>query len=273
MDISSTDRLVGVREKISRAGEHVAELEKLITILGFNRPFFVEAPESQSTGLRILRAPKLPAIPPRISCIVGDAVRNLRSAQDHLAWKLVEANGGTPTTSTEFPIYSKAPSRKSRYGKNVAGMSPAATALIESLQPYRGGNDGVLMLNQLDIIDKHRLMIMCGMASRNVLIIPAMSKRRLAFLKAAYGIDMPSYDPDRGFPVGPEDRLQILDEGVAIGGIGPSPGGSDAADEVRLSIILAFAAPEEVRGKPVVPFLRHLLNLVETTSTQFLPHL
>jgi len=45
--------------------------------------------------------------PAEWSAIIGDAVHNARSALDHLAFALVEANGGSADENTTFPITDK----------------------------------------------------------------------------------------------------------------------------------------------------------------------
>ena len=95
----------------------------------------------------------------------GDCLHNLRAALDHLAWELVIEAGNTPRTArpaTQFPILTK---RREKNGEVLPavihpGVSKAAEALVERLQPYNAGGDPtqhpLAVLNQLENIDKHR---------------------------------------------------------------------------------------------------------------------
>ena len=100
-------------------------------------------------------------------------VHDLRSALDHLAWQLVEANGGTPRDrpgepQTAFPIRTEAPKNGLRIHGDVA---PAALEVVEALQPYNvspeSPADAVLWhLHRLDVIDKHHELLLARPATR-----------------------------------------------------------------------------------------------------------
>lgn len=99
--------------------------------------------------------------PPRdLSPIIGDALYNYRSALDHLAWHLVEANGEIPTRQTSFPICDERQDYEGSALGKLKGMSDAAQAAIRAEQPCfrnqapRGQH--LSWLNALGNIDKHR---------------------------------------------------------------------------------------------------------------------
>jgi hypothetical protein len=109
---------------------------------------------------------------------MGDCLHNLRSSLDHLAWQLVLADGGTPTTRTDFPIFKceglfreHKKSKKAPTGV-VGGVSQQAAALIESLQPYNR-TDGspeehpLWVVHHLNIIDKHRRLSLTTLGRTN----------------------------------------------------------------------------------------------------------
>jgi hypothetical protein len=103
-------------------------------------------------------------IPDRLPAILGDAVHNLRSALDHLAWALVEANGNTPNHRTQFPINYDLASFEEAVPRCLAGASDAAISAIKNLKPYKMGNNQpgnqlLYAVHELDIIDKHRLIV------------------------------------------------------------------------------------------------------------------
>ena len=95
---------------------------------------------------------------------MGDAIHNLRTALDHLVWQLVEAGGGTPNDRTAFPIVAADAKAAQRYGSavgqgEIAKISPGAFKLLESIQPYNGGDKTLVEIHELDIWDKHRLIL------------------------------------------------------------------------------------------------------------------
>ena len=63
----------------------------------------IVAESDPNTGDQVFKFRVRAPIPVDLSLVIGDAVHNLRSALDHLAWQLVLANGQTPTTQTAYP--------------------------------------------------------------------------------------------------------------------------------------------------------------------------
>ncbi|MFZ0058895.1 MAG: hypothetical protein WAL35_02460 [Acidimicrobiales bacterium] len=167
--------LDGVMVKVERARFHYETLYNEVETL-FERGAYVFVGEIHGDGREhIYRVKDAPSPDPRWSAIVGDCVHNLRSALDHLACQLVRANGGIPTDKTYFPI------RRSRCLRNpstgqlepaplyiAGGISTEAMEMIEAIQPYHGGNEGkrLLNINSLDVIDKHREIIVVAQAVR-----------------------------------------------------------------------------------------------------------
>jgi hypothetical protein len=104
-----------------------------------------------------------PAIPSRLSALAGENIYLMRSALDHLAWHLVIAAGGEPGPRTAFPVFAQDPARNEEslatYQGCVEGMSDAAKARIEKLQPYhrhgRRKQNVLWILNDLSSTDQH----------------------------------------------------------------------------------------------------------------------
>lgn len=110
----------------------------------------------------VIKPPPLEA-----SLLVGEAIHNARSALDHLAWALVESEGGSPDENTRFPIMPKGQTAD-RYGVHPpphisGGVADSALAIIERLQPYQRGSDyerdRLWILDRLWNEDKHRHLL------------------------------------------------------------------------------------------------------------------
>src|ERR1700686_281492 len=91
-----SDRIHGVRLKIERAKKHIRDLGVRIRMFCESDAYTIGVKphpiaEIQQTTLYFA---SVDPIPDDISLIIGDAVHNLRSSLDHLAWQLVLANGG-----------------------------------------------------------------------------------------------------------------------------------------------------------------------------------
>jgi len=113
-----------------------------------------------------------------ISVFAGEALYQMRSALDHLAFDLVKHNAsGIQLPSgwekrCEFPLLTEVPTKGNPpvphnlplpynyFINTLPGISQASFTFIESLQPYNGG-DGPAQLRTLAIlsnIDKHRYL-------------------------------------------------------------------------------------------------------------------
>jgi hypothetical protein len=101
-----------------------------------------------------------------LSFIVGDCIHNLRSILDNLVWQLGELSGcpAGVLKNLSFPVCvdSEDFAKKAELFK---GFPQTAIDLIESLQPYQGGNDPyynpLWILNRLWNNDKHRSPVIC----------------------------------------------------------------------------------------------------------------
>src|SRR4051812_42882611 len=96
---------VDIRLRIERAKKHIVDLNTAIVAFNATGPYEVGAKRDPDTRKPIYYVKEVKPTPAEFSLIAGDAIQNLRSSLDHLAWLLVKANGGTPGDSTQFPIY------------------------------------------------------------------------------------------------------------------------------------------------------------------------
>ena len=90
--------------KIYRAKTHLDDFDaqaKLIT--GACRKAIIRERDEQRSE-HVFRLDRVPAVPPMLSAIIGDAIHNLRVSLDHLAWQLVITTGKQPNKNTSFPI-------------------------------------------------------------------------------------------------------------------------------------------------------------------------
>jgi hypothetical protein len=103
--------------------------------------------------------------------LTGDAIHNLRSALEHLAWQIVDANGGSVGRNIKFPIYRDEADYRSwrtargRRADPFAGVDPRVISAIEAVQPYQRPNGldptdhPLAVLNSFWNTDKHEILI------------------------------------------------------------------------------------------------------------------
>src|SRR5215217_3489518 len=88
--MNADKRIELIREKVARAKKHLADLIVLRnTFIGQAEPDMIKVDTDPETGNEITKIVQIFDPPPGIALIAGDAIHNLRSALDHLAYQLV----------------------------------------------------------------------------------------------------------------------------------------------------------------------------------------
>jgi hypothetical protein len=235
--------LDGVYAKIRRAKEHLGNLETDIT----------RRRQAQEYGLRLHINPQtgeqhVYAFVPYELRIdwglrAGDIVHNLRAALDHLVYQLVIANGQTPSTQNEFPIYSSLGEYQKQNGlRKLAGVRKGAVAIIEGLQP-ENADDSLWVLRCLDNEDKHNLVNVAALVAdlRQVGIGGTGYIENIHIRTTRASLD--------SIEDGADLYSRIADPGVEV--------------HTRPEVEVTFAESGPGRGKEVVPLLAQLVEYVE----------
>ena len=100
-------------------------------------------------------------LPGTINAGVGAVINSIRTSLDLLASALAIRNGKTPNSDRHFPIYATDLDFIDPLNviKRKKWLSAVELQIIESLKPYRGGDDLLFALHQLDILRKHERLI------------------------------------------------------------------------------------------------------------------
>lgn len=153
-------RVIGHEAKIDRARRLVDDVSARARDYFAEDPFTLEEHEDSGTdGWLILRARVRSQPPVELPALAGDAVHNARSALDHLAWRLVEANGSIPDEYTCFPIADQPTGYRKKLKRALRGAAPEVWDAVRAMSPWRDGDDLLWKLHRLDVVDKHRLLL------------------------------------------------------------------------------------------------------------------
>jgi hypothetical protein len=161
--MTADERLIGCQLKIDRANQHIRDLQAAIDKFIWSKPHLFDSKDDLESGERSFYVRIVPDIPfDPISLLAGDALQNLRSTLDHLAFQIV----GSPADITpeirriSFPIGESPAHYKSLLSRReIQTLRPDAVEAIDALKPYKGGDNTLWLLHSLNIIDKHRLLI------------------------------------------------------------------------------------------------------------------
>jgi hypothetical protein len=100
---------------------------------------------------------------PRFALVVGDIVHNLRSALDHIAYRVALLHDPCLTESqlrrVQFPVGDDSEHFERIKRMGIVGFAPTSIALLDEVRPFKGGNDALWRLHRLDITDKHRALL------------------------------------------------------------------------------------------------------------------
>lgn len=152
------EHFIGPKLKLERAKIHIHELEDVLSAYAARRPHRVIGeydPVRQQSRVRVSVNEPIPEV---VAVITGDAVHNLRSALDILVCDLAALTGDI-TRRARFPFWKDAVGEREAMKKLGAGFDAGCRQTIRALQPYAGGNNLLRALHDLDIVDKHQLII------------------------------------------------------------------------------------------------------------------
>jgi hypothetical protein len=250
----SSDRARKIRLKVERAKKHILDLDQRIRAFCDSNPYTIAAKPHPLAAIAhtTLYVATVDPVPEDLALIIGDAIHNLRSSLDHLAWQLVEAGGGVPNKSTYFPICQSSHQYVSAMGSgDLARIPPGAEHALFVIQPYVTGIDTLSILHELDIFDKHRLLI-TAISTLDRWGVDLARSRTLWFDKNRFIALTPNHD---------------------IVNIPTSTYERQRHEDFKLGVDIAFSEPKIVEGIMVVSLLSKIADFVDGVVTDFEPFL
>lgn len=238
--LDATDRLILVRTKIERAKKHLLDLEAQLKEFHDQRLNVVGSKGDFEAGQGTHFHVDLPILPFDSITAAGDIVHNLRCALDHLAYQLVIVGSGKePSRRVEFPIAKDLATYEATKAKKVEGMRPLAVRHIDNLKPYKGGNQLLWRIHELDNIDKHRTLFT---VERDLLLVANW----MSTWNAPYWLktDKPLF-------------AGVFD--------------TDMEKDVQLEFEKAFGRARVTESDPLLPSLRDLISFTEELVFSFKP--
>jgi hypothetical protein len=143
------------KQKLERADHHIADLEGRFSAFVAEKPHrFSVQPNPTTGGLNIgIRFVK--DLPRSFAPIISDAIHNLRTALDHVAWELVGIDKGTQDRHLQFPTGDN----RTNFEASCNGIrtpSQWVKDAFKSAEAFVGGKGlDLYHLCKLDNSDKH----------------------------------------------------------------------------------------------------------------------
>lgn len=250
--------------KAKWAHDHICDLNNALDIFFDSNPYRIRHEQDSETLAYIYYFIGSNPFPLEIVGHVGDALHNLRSALDHLAWQLVLANGKTPGTGTGFPIYDPAMKEpESFFARKVQGMGPEAIKAIEDLKPYKGGNDMLWLLHELDRLDKHREIIGIGTAHVGDYALNSQRRGMAEGWRQAFPDSAPF--PFSNVIIAAKE-VRILKPGDVLRKVAQS----DYDPKMDFQFQISFDIPGTAEVKPVIDTLKEMERVVTEIVCDFM---
>jgi hypothetical protein len=198
-------------------------------------------------------------VPKRIAILSGDVLQNCRTTLDYLANQLfIVGSPGMPLrTQTSFPIAEDAPTYETKKVRKVKGMREDAVKYIDSLEPYKGGNSHLWILNRLNNIDKHRLLLTAACANQG----RTVTKAERAIFRQAMGEQQG--DAIVSVMPGARDWNAPLKAGYIFC---TTPPDSEVEQNLQPEIDIAFAEPQIIEREPLLETLKTIIDWVDVIT-------
>lgn len=266
---SVNERLRQVESKIKRAKEHIADLEREQGAFLDTNPYKVGVKHDPNTRKLIYYVTGVEPTPDCLPLIAGDAIQNLMSALDHLAYQIVCSDTGDNPPNPRriyFPVADSAVEYEALKLRRMEGARQETIEAIDALKPYKGGIDLLWILYKLNNIEKHRLLLTVGsqVAGINAGQLFAGHVNRVFPAEAVALLESMEFylvPADVGFP------LQAGFE-LYIGAVDEEP---NPKQQFRFDV--ALNEPGIIEGKPLLEALRQFALLVEGIVAALRPRL
>src|ERR1700756_1655253 len=156
------DRFAAARLKIERANKHIADLDRIVSALPDAYVSTIEPNEKLGQTVKYT-PPDVTKIAAEMGVIIGDAIHNLRTAIDYAYVGVIQKH--VPSTLDRYTTFPTGETREDvenrLKGRTIDVLNPKLfNWIVNNVKPYVvGGNCLVKMLHDLDVSDKHWLLI------------------------------------------------------------------------------------------------------------------
>ena len=259
--------------KVERAKKHIGEFDlERVKFLSPN-PYAATPEYYVEHDATVWYLDKWQDVPGEILLPYGDAVHNLRSALDYLWWQLIKVYGATPDPKKRptFPIF-KDPESFEKYlskpSREVEAVIKRVENALRGTRSYKGGNDTLWGLNELDYIDKHRFLIVATIGVEHIGVeVGGKALERLfpGHIQLSHPLPQRTawFHPTTSDLLGAKQGDPIL----------IMKGNFEANQDVQLSFDIALTEPEVFKGKPLLKTIISARESVEKILSEFAPFL
>ena len=234
------------RSKVKRANKHIDDLRAQLAAFSKSCLYLVFTKKDSDDGMFVATIRQTAAVPEDVPLLIGDAAHNLRAALDILMCDVLRHYKAVPSKHVKFPIFETRDQLVAAVkGGQVNRECPPSVSdtLINNLQPYVGGaGDSLLKLHDLDIQDKHILIVPVFTVTevRDVVFIDTSGNstivRSLAISESGEFNPMASSAEIKIEQYGSATTQVLFDKGCAFSGLKVIPALAELSQLVRAAI-------------------------------------
>ncbi|MGD9852471.1 MAG: hypothetical protein AB7T38_14530 [Nitrospirales bacterium] len=267
-------RLYQVTAKLDRAKKHLFDLKIIHEEFVNSHPIEIQ----QAGGTFYVKSIKEPGA--IFAATIGDIIQNLVSALDHLAYQLVcmGKNSEGPFNYVYFPFSENEEKYQKRKLQKLKGAKQNVLDLMDKVKPYKGGNNILWRLHELNNIDKHRLLITVG-GAYNTINLGTMMENMIGRLRQSLVLSRETgrmtldcsgpieerFKQDKiDYPMKVKDRQFPLRIGAELSS------GIECRPE-DFTFYVAFGEPGFDDGNPMLEILGQMAEQVESIVLEFKP--
>ena len=267
--------LIGIETKLERANHHLREFQSALRSFYESNPYIVAAKRDPDSRKPVYYLAAVRPVPPAIPILAGEVIQSLRTVLDYVSYELVVlgSQAAGPFDYVCYPIFKSADNYKiARLGK-VKGARQQAIDAIDATRPYKGGNDLFWVIDKLNVVDKHRLLITAGGRFDSVDIMPSMvelfrqtavapefERLHLASADAMAGMQVFLRPADHLFPLEPGDKLYI------------DRPDAEMNEKIQFRVSVAVSEPGIAEPVPLGDLLIAMTRFVDNVVGLLMPH-
>jgi hypothetical protein len=153
------DLFASAKSVLRRANHHITDLDSAIRAgTPDKQPSYIMEQDTE-TGDYLHKLRFGESFSDDVSCIMFDAINNLRASLDQMAFAIaVKCRGREDGDYAYFPIVTNLIDLPNRLN-GLKDIPLEIRAIFEAFKPYKGGNDALWALNYLAGVQKHALLV------------------------------------------------------------------------------------------------------------------
>lgn len=244
-----SNMFVSAKSVLSRADHHIKGLKSAIGSFAPDKPYAYRVDHDPVSGKYLHKAIFSQEFSDDNSCIIFDAVNNLRASLDQMTYAIAGRHkpGRNPEDFAPFPFAKDSNHWPNRIRGLKNDIPPEILTIFESFKPFKRGNNTLWALNEMANIKKHAILIPAGFGGTMISVPVTLSEEtgfefaKAPFFAGRYEVELfRTSKADIGSEIGFTYTIVIRHPEEVINGQAPAP----LLDGMRVEVAIIFTQVE-----------------------------